>query len=73
MSCRLYGAKILLETNLANCQLDLKEKFQWNLNENTILIQANEFENVVCNIKPFCLNVLIPFAIVSYDNGKKLD
>ena len=50
-----------------------RSKFQWNLNENTIVIQANEFEIVVCKMKSFCLNVLIPFAIETFDNGKKRD
>ena len=48
MSCRLLGAKPLPVPILAQCHLELANKFQWNSNRNTkFRTDENAFENVV--------------------------
>ena len=47
---------------LVYCQLTLRNKLQWNFNKNlNTFIRENAFENVVCEMGPFCLglNVLV--------------
>ena len=45
----LQGAKPLSEQVLGYCHLDLRNKFQWNFNQNTkLFIHEYAFENVVC-------------------------
>ena len=47
MTCHLFGAKTL--PMLAYCRLDSCNKFQWNLNQNSIIsIKENAFEIVIC-------------------------
>ena len=63
MAFCLVGAKPLSEPMLVYCQLHLRNKFQWNLKQNTyIFIHENvfEFENVweMASILCLGLNVL---------------
>ena len=45
LACHLFGAKALPEPMLAHCQLDLKNKLQWNSNQNTkLFIEENAFK-----------------------------
>ena len=47
----LFGAKALPEPMLTYCQLDFRNKLQWNLNQNPqFFIHRNTFENVVCKL-----------------------
>ena len=55
MACCLFSAMPLSKPMLAYCQLDPKNKLQWNFNQNsTIFIQENTFENVVCKMVTIC-------------------
>ena len=48
MAYRLTGTKPLSESKLEYCQMDPRNKPQWNLNQNSyIFIQENAIENVV--------------------------
>ena len=48
MACRLAGAKPLSEPMLKYCELDARNKLQWNFNRNSYkFIQDSPFENVV--------------------------
>ena len=50
-----FSAKPLHETMLAYCQLDLRNKFQWNSNRNSkLFIHGHAFESVVCEKRPIC-------------------
>ena len=49
MSCCLFGAKPLSKPMLAYCQLNLRNKLQWNFNQNTqLFIHGNAYKNIVC-------------------------
>ena len=61
MTCCQFGAKPLSEPMLVYyCFMDPCNKFQWILNQNTvILIQESNFKNVICKmaaILPQCIN-----------------
>ena len=62
MACCLVGAKPLSETMLEYCQLDFRNKLQWNFNRNSdIFFQENAIESVVCEMaailaRPVCVN-----------------
>ena len=58
MACHLFGAKPLSEPMLDYFQWTLANIFQWNYNQNKILlIQENAFENVIAKWQPFCLSL----------------
>ena len=45
------GDKPLSKPMLEYCKLNLKNKLQWNVNQNSyIFTQENVFENVVCEV-----------------------
>ena len=47
MACCLFSAKPLTDPKLPYCQLDPRNKIQWNINRNSyIFIYKNAFENV---------------------------
>ena len=49
MACHLFGTKPLSDQMLLNVNWTPGNKFQWNLNRNSIIfIQENALENVVC-------------------------
>ena len=51
MACRLFVAKPLPDLMLLYRQLDPKNQFQWNSNQNTIVfVQENAFEYIVCEM-----------------------
>ena len=51
MACHLYGAKPLSKPVLGYCKLTLRNKLQWNFNQNTkLFIQENASENIVCEM-----------------------
>ena len=62
MACCLFGAKPLSEPMQLIVNWSLGNKFQWNLNQNnTIFIQKNRLEYVVCKMsailsQPLCVN-----------------
>ena len=63
MTCRMVGTKSLSEPVLEYFEIELTNKFKWNLMRNSyIIIQENAFENVVWKQRPSCigLNVLSP-------------
>ena len=48
---RLFGTKLLSKPMLGYCQLDLRNKLQWNFIQNTnLFIHENIFENTVCEM-----------------------
>ena len=48
MACHLFGAKPLPDPILTYCQLDLRNKLQWNFNQNTnLFIHENASETIV--------------------------
>ena len=55
MAYKLYRTKPLPKPVLTYCQLDSKNKLQWNFNQNTnIFIQENIFE-IICEMSPIVL------------------
>ena len=55
MACRLFGAKLLSTPMLGYCQLDLRNKLQWNFNQSTkLFIHENAFENIVYEMVAIC-------------------
>ena len=51
MACRLFGAKPLSKPMLGFCKLDLKNKLQWNINQNTkLFIHLNSCQNGICKM-----------------------
>ena len=58
MSWCLTGTQPLSETMLEYCYWSLGDKFQWNfLQDKTIFIQENVFENVVWKMVSICLGL----------------
>ena len=75
MACRLVGAKPLFEPYWNIVNLNLRNKFQWNLKQNScIFIHEKAFENVVCKISailsgPHVLTVpTFPSRSIGYPN-----
>ena len=51
MACHLFGTKPLSKPMLGYCHLNLRNKLQWNFNQNTkLLINEIAFENIVCKM-----------------------
>ena len=51
MACRLFGAMPISKPMLDYCQLALRNKFQWHLNQNTkLFIHENAFEYILCEM-----------------------
>ena len=47
MACRLVGVKPLAKLMLEYCLFDLRNKYKWNINQNSyIVIPENVFEKV---------------------------
>ena len=51
MACHLFGTKPLSKPMLGYCHPKLRNKLQWNFNQNTkLLINEIAFENIVCKM-----------------------
>ena len=51
MACRLFGAKPSSKPMLGYCRFDLRNKLEWNVNQNTkLFIHKNASENIVCKM-----------------------